>query len=151
MKVIFLEHVLHVAKPWEVKEVSSGYASNFLFPKKLAKPYSKDIENKLASEKQKKESDKRVLLWSKQKIVDTLAWGKIEIEVAVSGTKIQGSITPKDVAEYIAKKFKFPLTKKHVDFWGVHSSLKKLGDHEIYIDMWDNCATKMIVHISPKN
>ncbi len=150
MKVIFLEHVLHVAKAWEVKEVSSGYASNFLFPKKLAKPYSKDIEEKINSDKQKKESNKRVLLWSKKEIIDTLSGEIIEIEVQSSGSKMQGSIAPRDIAEHVAKKYKFPLTKKHIDFWGVHSSLKHLGDHDIYIDMWDNFATKMVVRISSK-
>lgn len=62
MKVIFLEHVINVAKAGEIKEVSSGYAANFLFPKKLAKPYTTGVENKLKAEKQKKESDRRTLL-----------------------------------------------------------------------------------------
>ena len=51
MKVIFLEHVLHVAKQGEVKDVSSGYAANFLFPKKLAKPYTKEIEQNFTLKK----------------------------------------------------------------------------------------------------
>lgn len=62
MKVIFLQHVLHVAKPGEVKEVSSGYAANFLFPKNLAKPYTKQIEQELKQKEQKKESNRRMLL-----------------------------------------------------------------------------------------
>ena len=151
MKVIFLQHVLNVAKVWEIKEVSSGYASNFLFPKKLAKAYSKEIWYEIASIAQKKESDKRVLLWKKQEIIDAISGQVIEIEALVSGQKIQGSINQKDVAEIVAKKFKYPLTKKHIDFWGVHSSLKHLGDHEVYIDLWENFAAKMIVRIIEKS
>ncbi len=150
MKVIFLQHVLHVAKVGEIKEVSSGYASNFLFPKKLAKPYTQDIGDKIAADQQKKESNKRVLLWSKEQIINKLSGEILEIEALSSGSKIQWSISPKIVAELIAKKYKYPLTKKHIDFWWVHSSLKSFWDHEIYIDMWDNHATKMIVRISPK-
>ena len=36
MKVIFLENVPNVAKVGETKEVATGYARNFLIPRKLA-------------------------------------------------------------------------------------------------------------------
>lgn len=151
MKVIFLEHVLHVAKQWEIKEVSSGYAANFLFPKKLAKPYTKELEKRLESEKQKKEANRRTLLGSKQEILDAISGETLEFTLKTSGTKVYWSIHPKDVAEYMSKKYRFPLTKKHIDFWGVHSALKTLWDHEIYIDLWGNFATKINVHISPED
>lgn len=72
MKVIFLEHVLHVAKKGEIKEVSSGYASNFLFPKKLAEPYTSAIKNKIQQTEQKKEADRRMLLGEKEGITKKL-------------------------------------------------------------------------------
>ncbi len=150
MKVIFLEHVLHVARQGEIKEVSSGYASNFLFPKKLAKVYTKEIEENIQKQKQKKESDRRTLLGSKQEILDTLTWEVLEFQLQTSGTKVYGSILPKDVAEYISKKYKIPLTKKHIDFGWVHSSLKTLWNHEIYIDLGSNFAQKIQLHISSK-
>ena len=36
MRVIFLEGIPHVANPGDVKEVKTGYARNYLLPKKLA-------------------------------------------------------------------------------------------------------------------
>ena len=62
MKVIFLEDVANVARAGEVREVSDGYARNFLFPKKLAmvsKPGAEVtvkalIESKAETEKNKK-------------------------------------------------------------------------------------------------
>jgi large subunit ribosomal protein L9 len=150
MKVIFLQHVLHVAKKWEIKEVSSGYASNFLFPKKLAEAYTSDIAEKISSVKQKKESDRRTLLWWKQEIIDELSAKVFEFALQASGEKVHWSIQPKDVAEYIAQKFRIPISKKHIDFGWVHSSLKHLWEHEIYIDLGSNFATKAKVRIVAK-
>ena len=150
MKVLFLQHVIHVAKAGEIKEVSSGYATNFLFPQKLAKPYTPDIEEKLKAQKQKKEADRRTLLWGKQEMIDALSGQVFEFVLPTSQTKVHGSIHPKDVAEYIAHKYRFPLTKKHIDFWGVHSSFKTLGLHDIYIDLGSNFACKAQVKISPE-
>lgn len=151
MKVIFLEHVLHVAKAGEIKEVSSGYAANFLFPKKLAKAYTADVENKIKAEKQKKEADRRTLLGGKQEIIEKLQGQIFEFFIPTSQTKVHGSIQPKDVAEYIAQKYRVPVTKKHIDFGGVHSSFKTLGLHDIYINLGNNFATKAQVKISPQH
>ena len=45
MKVIFLEDVKGKGKRGELKEVSDGYARNFLLPKKLAKEATADTLN----------------------------------------------------------------------------------------------------------
>lgn len=148
MKVIFLQHVLHVAKPGEVKEVSSGYAANFLFPKNLAKPYTQQVEKDIKSKQRKEEASRRMLLWWKQEIIDALEHQILDFSLKTSWEKVYGSIHPRDVAEYISKKYRIPLTKKHIDFWWVHSSFKTLWDHEIYIDLWENYAVKAIVRIS---
>ena len=38
MKIILVNEIKNIGKKGEIKEVSDGYARNFLFPKKLAKP-----------------------------------------------------------------------------------------------------------------
>jgi large subunit ribosomal protein L9 len=150
MKVIFLEQVLHVAKKGEIKEVSSWYASNFLLPKKLAKPYTDTLAESIEQAEQKKEAARRILLWSKQELVDALSGEVFPFELTGSGSKVYGSIVPRDVAEYVAKKYKIPVTKKHIDFGGVHSALKTLWKHDIYVDFGGNYAAKAVVEIKLK-
>ncbi len=54
MKVIFLKDVPKIARKYEVKEVSDGYAQNFLFPRKFALLAKKDAVERM--EKMKKET-----------------------------------------------------------------------------------------------
>jgi len=147
MKVIFTQHVLHVGKKWEIKEVSSGYASNFLFPKNLAKAYTQDIEKNIQASEQKKEAERRILLWNKQELVDTLSWEVFSFTLKTKWDKTFWSVLTKDIAEYISKKYKIPVTKKHIDISWWHSAIKTLWDHDIYVNFGENYAAKAVVRI----
>ena len=67
MKVILLQDIENLGKKYEIKEVKSGHARNFLIPKGLVKPATKEalswletqkeIETKKAEEELKKVQD----------------------------------------------------------------------------------------------
>ena len=42
MKILFLQNIKGVAQIGDIKNVSDGYARNFLFPRKLARPATGD-------------------------------------------------------------------------------------------------------------
>ena len=69
MKVILLKDVKGTGKKGEVKEVSDGYARNFLLPKKMAKVADNQAvkelkeQNKSAEIKAQKEYEEAVFLY----------------------------------------------------------------------------------------
>lgn len=58
MKVILLQDILNVGEKWDVKNVSDGYARNFLFPKKMAELVTPKVLKNLSDIK-RRESEKR--------------------------------------------------------------------------------------------
>ncbi len=60
MRVIFLQDVPKKGKKGEIKEVASGYAQHFLFPKKLALPATeKNIQAQKEKEKIRQRREKK--------------------------------------------------------------------------------------------
>jgi large subunit ribosomal protein L9 len=55
MQVILLRDVAKIGKRFEVCEVPSGHALNYLIPRKLAEPATKEALRKLSVEQKKKE------------------------------------------------------------------------------------------------
>jgi large subunit ribosomal protein L9 len=104
MKVIFNQDVKGQGKKGEVKEVSEGYARNFLIPRGLAveasggnlKRYQEIKKAEEKKELKKKEEAKR--------LAEQLE--KTEIKVAAKageGGKLFGAVTAKQIAESIDK------------------------------------------------
>lgn len=61
MKIILLQDVKGVGRKFEEKNVSDGYAQNFLIPKKLALPFSKQNEAMVKQLKEHSDAKKAVL------------------------------------------------------------------------------------------
>ncbi len=61
MKVILLKDIKGVGKKFDEKDVSSGYASNFLIPQKLALPFSNTSMAQIKNLKEQSEVKREVL------------------------------------------------------------------------------------------
>ena len=104
MKVILLKDIKGTGKKGDVKEVSDGYARNFLFPKKLAVQAGntelKELKEKQTSQKikEQKEYEAAVELGKKMEEMNVTIYSK-----AGDGGRLFGSITSKDIAAQIKK------------------------------------------------
>jgi len=105
MKVILLKDVKNVGKKDEVKEVSDGYARNFLMKNKMAVPYTKGSQtvlNKQLKERADHEEElKQEALALKERLKDL----KLEFSLNTSkGGNTFGQISSKQIVAALEKK-----------------------------------------------
>lgn len=104
MKVIFLQDVKGQGKKGEIKNVSEGYAQNFLLPKGLVRPATegnvKTLEQQTASELKRKEQEKEAAIALGKKLEEMTVQLKAK---AGEGGRLFGAITSKQVAEALEK------------------------------------------------
>ena len=129
MKVIFLKDVPRVGKKYDVKEISDGYAVNFLFPRGLAKMANAqnlaELERNQKEVSIKKEVQEGLLLKNLEEIknITIIIKGK-----ANEKGHLFSAIHKKELVEAIQKE-------KHVEidenFMELEKPIKEIGEFEI--------------------
>ena len=149
MKVIFLKDVKGTAKKGEIKEVSDGYARNFLLAKGLAKEASQTNLNDHRQQenareiKIQKEEEEAVELGSKLKDVKVTIYAK-----SGEGGKLFGAITSKDIADQMKKQHNVEFDKRKIL---LTEPIKSLGTMNVEIKLHPKVSTSITVEIKEKN
>jgi large subunit ribosomal protein L9 len=102
MKVVFVKAVKNVGKPGEIKEVSPGYASNFLIPKGFAVPAGKDALNRLKQEESRREAEEESRRAKERLLLSAISGKRVTILVKAKNGKLFGSVHPKDIVSACA-------------------------------------------------
>lgn len=148
MKVILLKDVKGTGKKGEVKEVSDGYARNFLLPKKMAvvadNTNVKELNEKNKSKelKAQKEYEEAVALGKKMEDMAVTIYSK-----AGDGGRLFGSITSKDIAEQLKKQHGIDVDKRKVL---LDEPIRVLGSRFVEIKMHQKVTTKIRVDVREK-
>lgn len=132
MKIIILEEVRGIGHKYDVKDVSAGYARNFLFPNKLAEPANPSSLKKLEALKAEHSAKETEVL----KHLTALAHrvGEMTIEFDLKHGK-DGSVFGVVNKESILKALREHklITTERVDITLDHP-IKELGAYKIPID-----------------
>ncbi len=104
MKVILLQDIKSLGKKLDIKEVSDGYARNFLLPKKLAEAATDVALKKIKEQKEKIVLAEKKNLENSQKLAETLRNKEIVIRAKEKGGKLFGSILAKDIIRELGKE-----------------------------------------------
>ncbi|TDF94372.1 50S ribosomal protein L9 [Paenibacillus piri] len=146
MKVILLKDVKGQGKKGDIKEVSEGYATNFLFPKQLAAAANetavKMLNNQKKAEQRKKDEEKADAVELGKKL-ETLT---VELK-AKSGKdgRLFGAIPSKQVAEELEKQQQIKLDKRKIL---MEEPIRTLGVTEVGVKLHPEVTSKLKVHVA---
>lgn len=139
MKVVLLQDVPKVGKKYEVKEVSGGYASNFLLPRKLAIVATSEASAKAEAERKKTDDIHKI---QEDLLAKNLA-GLAEIKVILKEKANEsGHLYSKVHAEEIAKAVKEQTgLDAQAQFIELKEPIKAIGEHQITVRAHGKKAT----------
>lgn len=129
MKVIFLQDVRGQGKKGELKEVSEGYARNYLLPRKMAMEANKDNLNTLAlKEKAKRAQEARERAAAEEnakKLRDVVVTVRAR---AGSNGKLFGSVTSQEITDALAEQHGIVIEKNRLV---QGEPIKTFGNYEV--------------------
>jgi large subunit ribosomal protein L9 len=144
MKVILLDDVAKVGRRGEVRDVSDGYARNFLIPKKLALGASagnlKNLEHIKRQQESKAERIKGDAHGLQQRI-EALSYE--ERRQASEEGKLFGSVTSQDIVDFLDRHgVKVERRRVHLD-----EPIKALGETQVPIRLHTDVTAHLRVSV----
>lgn len=146
MKVILTKDVKSQGKKGDLINVSDGYANNFLLPKGLAMPATKQTINELEGKKGAEQYHKNMEEQKARNIADRLKEIKVSIK-AKSGKegKLFGSVTSKDVAEALKAQYNISVDKRKID---LPDGIKTCGIREVKVTLYTGVTGTFKVEVT---
>ena len=144
MKVLFLKEVQGTAKAGDVKEVSPGYARNFLFPQKLAVVADDRVVDQIRQREEAARRRAEKALTEAREIEKRLQRITVTMYAkAGEGGRLFGSVTNADIAQQLKRESGIDLDKRKIE---VDPAIKSLGPHEVTVQLHgDVTATLRVV------
>ena len=148
MKVIFLADVKGKGKKGEIKEVTTGYAQNFLIKKNLAKEANAQAIGELRGKQKSEEKAHAELVAEAQSIK-----AKLENEATVvqftekigPDGRTFGSITNKKIAEELEKQFGIKIDKRHIQ---VASPIRSTGLIDVPVKVYQDITAIINIRVN---
>jgi large subunit ribosomal protein L9 len=133
MKVFLKQDVSGVGKANEVKDVSNGYARNYLFPRGLAVPATKGRVKKAEDYEERQLHREQRQRERSQKVAEQLQETPLQFRVKAGETgRLYGSITSSDVANKIGQLLGIEFDKR----WLVmERPIREVGTHTVDIKL----------------
>jgi large subunit ribosomal protein L9 len=148
MEVILREHVDNLGRRGDVVKVASGYARNYLLPRKLALAVNE--ANKRQIERERKNAEARELEEKSQ--AEAFARRLTETEIAISRRvgehdALYGSVTSADIAAALAAKG-FEIDKRKIT---LAEPIKALGEVTVPVKIHRDVTAQVKVSVVAEN
>ena len=140
MKVILLQDIENLGKKYEVKEVKSGYARNFLIPQGLVKPATKEALKWLEAQKKTEEAKAEEDLKKAQALASNIDGQELMISVKIGG---KGELFEKINTQKISDSLKeigFDVKKNQIELL---EPIAELGEFPVRIKLPHNLEAEI--------
>ncbi len=145
MKVILKQDVKALGKKGEIKEVSDGYARNYLLAKGLAVEATSanlkilnDQKESVSHREARDEAEAKALAEKLRQVTVTF-----KAKTGENG-RLFGSITAKDVADELLKTAQIELDKRKL---AINDAIKTLGDHSVKVHLYKGISAELMVKV----
>lgn len=143
MKVILLEDVRGVGKKFEVKEVSDGYARNFLFVNQLAEPATQSAIKALEVMRAEHDKEDKAMQEHLRELAKKIKETKIEFVLkADKSGAIFGSVNKESILKAL-REHKF-VNAERVDI-DLKYPIKTAGEHKVPLDFKKGITTVLTI------
>ena len=146
MKVIFIKDLKKQGKVNDIKEVSDGYAINFLIKNGYAVKYTKTSSDRLDKDleniKIKEENDIKNATVIKNKLEKEI----LKFSVKCNNGKVFGSVSSKQIADELNNRG-YKIDKKKIK---IDSSISSLGHHLVKIELHKKVIGELNIELIEK-
>jgi len=140
MRIILLQNVEKLGKKYDIKEVADGYARNFLIPKGLAKPATKENLKWLETQKEIEVKKAEEELKKVEAVATNIDGQEIIIPVKIGEEgQLFESITSQKIYEKL-KELGFEIKKSQID---LPEPIKELGEYPVKIKFEHNLEAEI--------
>ena len=147
MKVILTSDVDALGKSGELKEVTDGYARNFLLRRRLAVPATggayRAWQHDIASREDKRKREREEAEIAAQRISSTTLTMGVKVG---EGGKLYGSITAKDIADALGRRG-IAVDRHKIE---LDEPLKMLGTYKVAIRVFPGMTPEVTIAVEPK-
>jgi len=148
MRVVLLKDVDKLGKAGNTKEVSDGFARNFLIPNNLAKPATKKAIEELKKEQELIAKKAEEELKTTQEIVSEIDGLEVDISVKTKENgEIYGSLSSQKISQELKKKG-FNIKKNQIK---LKEPIKKLGEYPVMINFDHGLEAEIKITTSEDN
>lgn len=124
-----LKNIKGVGDRGDIKEVSNGHASNYLFPNKLAELATEKAVIKVERERLNKVRKEKKDLLDTEKLAERIDGKEIAIKAKMNDSgKLYASIGPSDIVKYL-KKDNIKIENSNVRM----DPIKEIGNYDVVI------------------
>ena len=145
MKVILQKDIKSVGKKGQILDASDGYARNYLLPKKLAVIADATNLNELKTKQDANKYKRDMTMANAKELVEKMKSFDLTFKIkAGENGKTFGSVTAKDIADELNKKYFVEVDKKKI---GLADAIKTIGVYTIDVKLFEGIVGKLKVTV----